>query len=142
MTSQLLGDVAVRQATLDDKAAVLAINEDIADGRDYLPALYDYCITSPNAQMFVLLLKDKIVSAPYEPRSEKIGLRGFRPGLTQTGLYRHIKHGKHYNETACIVLNNVLFVSYIMCIICPILSVYVCLKTICITFYDIYVICI
>ena len=23
----------------------------------------------------------------YEPRSEKTGLRGFRPGLTQTGLY-------------------------------------------------------
>ena len=25
----------------------------------------------------------------YEPRSEKIGLRGFRPGPTQTGLYSH-----------------------------------------------------
>ena len=24
---------------------------------------------------------------PYEPRSEKTGLRGFRPGPTQTGLY-------------------------------------------------------
>ena len=24
-----------------------------------------------------------------EPRSEKTGLRGFRPGLTQTGLYSH-----------------------------------------------------
>ena len=69
MTSQLLDDVAVRQATLDDKAAVLAINEDIADGRDYLPALYDYHITSPNAQMFVLLLKDEIVSAPNNLKS-------------------------------------------------------------------------
>ena len=26
---------------------------------------------------------------PYEPRSEKTGLRGFRPGPTQTGLYSH-----------------------------------------------------
>ena len=26
-----------------------------------------------------------------EPRSEKTGLRGFRPGLTQTGLYSHRK---------------------------------------------------
>ena len=25
----------------------------------------------------------------YEPRCEKIGLRGFRPGSTQTGLYSH-----------------------------------------------------
>ena len=25
----------------------------------------------------------------YEPRCEKTGLRGFRPGPTQTGLYRH-----------------------------------------------------
>ena len=30
--------------------------------------------------------KIKIASS-YEPRSEKIGLRGFRPGPTQTGLY-------------------------------------------------------
>ena len=27
----------------------------------------------------------------YEPRSEKTGLRGFRPGPTQTGLYSHRK---------------------------------------------------
>ena len=25
----------------------------------------------------------------YEPRCEKTGLRGFRPGLTQTELYKH-----------------------------------------------------
>ena len=27
----------------------------------------------------------------YEPRREKTGLRGFRPGLTQTNLYSHRK---------------------------------------------------
>ena len=27
----------------------------------------------------------------YEPRCEKTGLRGFRPGPTQTGLYSHRK---------------------------------------------------
>ena len=26
-----------------------------------------------------------------EPRSEKTGLRGFRPGSTQTGLYSHTR---------------------------------------------------
>ena len=25
----------------------------------------------------------------FEPRSEKTGIRGFRPGPTQTGLYSH-----------------------------------------------------
>ena len=30
----------------------------------------------------------KIIGS-YEPRREKTGLRGFRPGLTQTGLYSH-----------------------------------------------------
>ena len=28
-------------------------------------------------------------SRKYEPRREKTGLRGFRPGATQTGLYSH-----------------------------------------------------
>ena len=27
----------------------------------------------------------------YEPRCEKTGLRGFRPGPTQTGLYNHTR---------------------------------------------------
>ena len=30
-----------------------------------------------------------IISPLNEPRSEKTGLRSFRPGLTQTGLYSH-----------------------------------------------------
>ena len=29
------------------------------------------------------------VKRPYEPRSEKTGLQGLRPGPTQTGLYSH-----------------------------------------------------
>ena len=29
------------------------------------------------------------MSINFEPRFEKTGLRGFRPGLTQTGLYSH-----------------------------------------------------
>ena len=29
------------------------------------------------------------LSFSFEPRSEKTGLRGFRPGPTQTGLYSH-----------------------------------------------------
>ena len=34
-------------------------------------------------------MNNLVVAACNEPRSEKTGLRGFRPGLTQTGLYSH-----------------------------------------------------
>ena len=33
--------------------------------------------------------QDSLRFLPNEPRCEKTGLRGFRPGLTQTGLYSH-----------------------------------------------------
>ena len=61
MSSSALKDVTIRRATLDDKQAVLAINENVAAGRDYLPAFYDRYITSPNSQWSVLLYKGKIV---------------------------------------------------------------------------------
>ena len=32
-----------------------------------------------------------IIPMQYEPRSEKTGNRGFRPGPTQTGLYNRIR---------------------------------------------------
>ena len=61
MSSSALKDVTIRRATLDDKPAVLAINENVAAGRDYLPTFYDRYITSPNYLWSVLLYKDKIV---------------------------------------------------------------------------------
>ena len=30
----------------------------------------------------------------FEPRCEKIGLRGFQPGLTQTGVNSHRRYGQ------------------------------------------------
>ena len=35
------------------------------------------------------VLEDIFSQVLYEPRCEKTGLRGLRPGLTQTGLYSH-----------------------------------------------------
>ena len=35
------------------------------------------------------VLKNILTCMIYEPRCEKTGLRGFRPGPTQTGLYSH-----------------------------------------------------
>ena len=41
--------------------------------------------TEPLAWVIPVYTKDEKI----EPRSEKTGLRGFRPGLTQTRLYSH-----------------------------------------------------
>ena len=45
---------------------------------------YSFLIRSPPT-----LLLDDTEYEPHEPRYEKTGLRGFRPGPTQTGLYSH-----------------------------------------------------
>ena len=37
----------------------------------------------------IISLPQILVESLYEPRSEKTGLRGFRPGPTQTWLYSH-----------------------------------------------------
>ena len=34
-------------------------------------------------------LAERVGAMTFEPRCEKTGLRGFRPGPTQTGLYNH-----------------------------------------------------
>ena len=34
-------------------------------------------------------LRERMTVERFEPRCEKTGLRGFRPGLTQTRLYRY-----------------------------------------------------
>ena len=52
--------------------------------RNYL--LWEYVIISRERQCLTLNLDDQ---SSFEPRCEKTGLRGFRPGPTQTGLYNH-----------------------------------------------------
>ena len=37
----------------------------------------------------VILMKPSFIQATFEPRSEKTGFRGFRPGPTLTRLYNH-----------------------------------------------------
>ena len=54
--------MTMRPATLEDKQAVVAINDNVFDGRDYLPALYDSLVGSPSTKMLVCLHDDKIVS--------------------------------------------------------------------------------
>ena len=57
-----MANATIRPATLEDKRAVLAINDNVFGGRDYLPALYDHLVGSPSSKMFVFLQDDKIVS--------------------------------------------------------------------------------
>ena len=73
-------DVVIRKATLADREAVLAINDNVFGGRDYLPALYDSIITAPNNHMFVLLLRDKIVAF-----SGQTVVDGGRTGVGRSG---------------------------------------------------------
>ena len=39
-----------------------------------------------NKSYFDRQITDQLMYLTFEPRSEKTGLRGFRPGLTETGL--------------------------------------------------------
>ena len=55
-----------------------------------------FCTTAELSKLLVLLLSNftsygtvTVYEKPNEPRCEKTGLRGFRPGLTQTRLHSH-----------------------------------------------------
>ena len=56
------GMLVVRYATLDDYEAVLAINKNIYEGLDYVPAMYKSFIADPNAMAFVLEINNIVVS--------------------------------------------------------------------------------
>ena len=45
----------------------------------------------PSVLLLRLISVIDFAASLFEPRSEKTGLRGFRPGLTQTGLYSRIR---------------------------------------------------
>ena len=62
------GDYLIREATQEDKQAVLSLRKDVYGGRDYLSEYYDDFVCWPNVTPFVLLHKDEIVSFLYEPR--------------------------------------------------------------------------
>ena len=52
----------MRRATPADKQEVLALNDNVYGGRDYLPVFYDSFMSTSNIGPFVLLLHGKIVS--------------------------------------------------------------------------------
>ena len=55
-------DTVIREATPEDKEAVLNIRDDIYGGRDYLPAFYDNLMSSQKTTSFVTLYKGNIAS--------------------------------------------------------------------------------
>ena len=57
-----MDDIEIRQATPQDKEAVLGIRDDVYGGRDYLAAFYDNFMSSPNTTSFVVVYNGNIVS--------------------------------------------------------------------------------
>ena len=53
--------------------------------------VHDVCLCVGTVHGLCLLLTSSYNLSLIEPRSEKTGLRGFRPGLTQTELYNHTR---------------------------------------------------
>ena len=54
--------IEVREATPSDYEGVMAISNNIYDGVDYLPDIYQSFMKNPGANYYVLLKNDKIVS--------------------------------------------------------------------------------
>ena len=54
--------ITIRRATIEDKEVVLRINDNVYEGRDYLPSFYDHFLSSPAMLPVVMLYEDKIVS--------------------------------------------------------------------------------
>ena len=54
--------VTIRRATPEDKEVVLRINNNVYDGRDYLPSFYDHFLSSPAMLPVVMLYENQIVS--------------------------------------------------------------------------------
>ena len=57
-----MADVEIRRAVAEDNAAVLAINERILDGMDYLHAFFDRFVSSPVVTPYVAIHDGEIVS--------------------------------------------------------------------------------
>ena len=56
---------SIREATPEDKQAVLDCHNNVYDGLDYLPEFYDYFMAAQHIKAFVLLHGEKIVSTNY-----------------------------------------------------------------------------
>ena len=60
-----VNDMVLRPATSSDYAGVLAISKGIYDGRDVLPAMYDYYMKDKTRISYVAEYHGKIVSVDY-----------------------------------------------------------------------------
>ena len=65
----------IRHATLEDYEAVMAINETIFHGADYLPVMYSQIVTDPMTRSYVLEIGNDVVccrsSTVYHKACEK-----------------------------------------------------------------------
>ena len=59
-----------------------------------MPILLLVCLKVNLVRLYTMVVEERTIFSAidyslFEPRSEKTGLRGFRPGSTQTRLYGH-----------------------------------------------------
>ena len=100
----------MRRATPDDKLEVLAINDNVYGGRDYLPALYDSFMSSSNMEPFVLLIDGKIVSS-YIQINKKVRVKCDHFLLCPFEYTVYVWCSiKRHNETLIISTHNLRFV--------------------------------
>ena len=64
-------------------------------GAEYLSICFIHFKTYPQTWVYISHWFNCLVGTRNEPRYEKTGLRGFRPGPTQTGLYSHRRWLEH-----------------------------------------------
>ena len=55
-------EFSIREATPEDKQAVIDCHKNVYDGFDYLPEFYDYFMAAQHMKAFVLMHGEKIVS--------------------------------------------------------------------------------
>lgn len=90
----MLSAVAFRRATQADRGPVLAINDNIYEGWDYLPDYYDYFEECPNCFHFVAEYSGSVVS-----RSVMSPITGCCFFLSHYILFQVIGCSKHQSVT-------------------------------------------
>lgn len=62
MTEAKQSSVTIHEATIEDKEAVLSINDSLYDGLDYLPYFYETFVKSPYCKCYKAMVQETVVS--------------------------------------------------------------------------------
>lgn len=62
MTEAEQSSVTIHEATIEDKEAVLSINDNVYDGLDYLPYFYEKFVKNPYCTCYKAIVEETVVS--------------------------------------------------------------------------------